>query len=169
MGIPVGCAFFKISSNMTWSAHTTVATVVEKDGRFLCVEEIDGDRTVINQPAGHLDEGESLFAAAVRETLEETAWHVTLTDYLGTYVYKAPNGITYVRHCFIARPDRQDQDAALDTGIIAAHWLTREQLMTGNFLPRSPLVLKAIEDYLAGKRLPLDCITHYLDQASEMT
>lgn len=154
---------------MTWSAHTTVATVVENDGRFLLVEEIDGKRTVINQPAGHLDEGESLFAAAIRETLEETAWHVTLTDFLGTYVYKAPNDITYVRHCFIARPDRQEPDATLDSGIIAAHWLTLEQIKSGLFQARSPLVLKAIEDYLAGKKLPLDTITHYLEQPIEMT
>lgn len=152
---------------MNWSPHSTVATVVERDGRFLLVEEIAGeisgnDETVFNQPAGHLDEGETLFEAAVRETLEETAWHVTLTAFLGTYIYKAVNDITYIRHCFIATPDKHDSSLTLDTGIVAAHWLRSEEIQAPDFAARSPMVLKAVEDYLAGVRLPLSSIHHYL-------
>lgn len=147
---------------MIWTPHSTVATIVEQDGRFLLVEETDDGRTVFNQPAGHLDEGETLFAAAVRETLEETAWHVTLTDYLGTYVYRGPNAVTYIRHCFIAAPERHDSELTLDDGIIAAHWLPAETIFEPGFPVRSPLVRKTLEDYLAGRRLPLDCIYHHL-------
>ena len=147
---------------MTWMPHSTVATVVEKNDKFLLVEEIDNGKTLFNQPAGHLDEGESLFEAAVRETLEETAWHVNLTAFLGTYVYNAKNGITYIRHCFIAQPEKHDPCLSLDTDIIAAHWLTHKEIFAPEFIPRSPLVLKAVEDYLAGIRLPLNTIQHYL-------
>jgi ADP-ribose pyrophosphatase YjhB (NUDIX family) len=147
---------------MIWTPHSTVATVVEKDGKFLIVEETDNGKAVFNQPAGHLDEGETLFTAAQRETLEETAWHVTLTDFLGTYVFKAENDITYIRHCFVAQADSHDPSLPLDDGIIAAHWLSVEEIMAPEFTPRSPLVRKAIEDFLAGTRLPLNSIQHAL-------
>ncbi len=148
---------------MLWHPHTTVATLVEKDGTFLMVEEDDDGRTVFNQPAGHLDEDESLFDAAVRETLEETAWHVTLTNFLGTYVYKgANNGVTYVRHCFIANADQYDPQRSLDDGIIAAHWLSADEIFADSFPARSPLVTKTLEDYLSGRRLPLDTLYHLL-------
>ena len=165
--IKIGCLLFAfliefLALHMIWTAHSTVATVVEQDGKFLMVEEIDNGCTVFNQPAGHLDEGETLFTAAIRETLEETAWHVTLTAFLGNYVYKAPNGLTYVRHCFIATPDSHDATLPLDEGIIAAHWLGTETIFSDNFAPRSPLVGKAIEDYLGGQRMPLDVIQHFI-------
>lgn len=147
---------------MIWSPRSTVATVVEKDGRFLMVEESDGGRTVFNQPAGHLDEGESLFDAAIRETLEETAWHVTLTDFLGNYVYRTSSGITYIRHCFVAVPEHHDPDLTLDAGIIAAHWLDADIILAAAFKARSPMVVKAVQDYLSGRRLPLDSIFHHL-------
>lgn len=148
---------------MPWHPHTTVATLVEKDGTFLMVEEDDDGRTVFNQPAGHLDEDESLFDAAVRETLEETAWHVTLINFLGTYVYKgANNGVTYVRHCFIAKADQHDPRRSLDDGIIAAHWLSADEIFADSFPARSPLVTKTLEDYLSGRRLPLDTLYHLL-------
>lgn len=147
---------------MTWTPHSTVATVIEDNGRFLLVEETDAGRTVFNQPAGHLDEGETLFEAAVRETLEETGWHVTLTDYLGTYVYRAPNDVTYIRHCFIGKAIRHDPALPLDDGIIAAHWLSADDILAPSFAARSPLVTKALEDYLAGTRLPLSSISHHL-------
>jgi 8-oxo-dGTP pyrophosphatase MutT (NUDIX family) len=145
-----------------WTTHSTVATVVEKDGSFLMVEETDGGRTVFNQPAGHLNEGETLLEAAVRETLEETAWHVTLTDFLGTYVYRAPNAVTYIRHCFVALTDSHEPDRVLDDGIIAAHWLDAATILDPGFNARSPLVIKTIQDYLAGRRLPLNSIYHHL-------
>jgi hypothetical protein len=84
-----------------------------------------------------------------------------LTDYLGTYVYRAPNGLTYVRHCFIARPDRHDPDLTLDDGIIGAHWVNAESILGTGFNARSPMVVKAVQDFLNGRRLPLDTVFHY--------
>ena len=146
---------------MIWTPHSTVATVVEQDGKFLFVEETDNGKTVFNQPAGHLDEGETLFAAARRETLEETGWHVSLTDYLGTYVFKAENQITYIRHCFIAQADSHDPSLPLDEGIIAAHWISKDRILSADFAARSPLVKQCLQDYLDGKRYPLDLIHHH--------
>ncbi|HTQ98829.1 MAG TPA: NUDIX hydrolase [Candidatus Acidoferrum sp.] len=146
---------------MVWLAHSAVATVVrDAQGRFLIVEEHDGERVVFNQPAGHLDEGETLFTAAVRETLEETGWDVELTDLIGLYHYPAPNGLTYLRHCFAARPLHHHPERELDTPIIAAHWLTAEQILAPGFNARSPLVALCLRDYLAGKRYPLSLIQH---------
>jgi 8-oxo-dGTP pyrophosphatase MutT (NUDIX family) len=147
---------------MTWLPHSTVATVVEKDGCFLMVEETENGQVVFNQPAGHLDEGETLLEAAVRETFEETGWHVTLTDFLGTYVYKAPNNITYIRHCFVANAESHDPDQPLDDGILGAHWLSADSIMAADFQARSPLVVKAIQDYQAGVRLPLSSFYHHV-------
>src|SRR5688572_33353653 len=144
---------------MTWLAHSSVATIVEKDGLFLMVEEtvdgMDAGQTVFNQPAGHLEEHETLFAAALRETLEETGWHVELTDFLGLYHYPAPNGVTYIRHCFVARALRHDAQRTLDTGIIAAHWLSADTILAPAFNARSPIVSRVLRDYLAGTRYPL--------------
>jgi 8-oxo-dGTP pyrophosphatase MutT (NUDIX family) len=146
---------------MVWLAHSSVATLVEDNGRFLMVEEHDGERVVFNQPAGHLDEGETLFTAAVRETLEETGWDVELTALLGIYHYPAPNGLTYIRHCFTATPLRHHPGRALDTPIIAAHWLSPQQILAPDFNARSPLVTACLRDYLAGKRYPLSLIQHF--------
>lgn len=149
---------------MTWLAHSSVATIVEKDGLFLMVEELDGARTVFNQPAGHLENGESLFEAALRETLEESAWQVELTDFLGLYHYPAPNGVTYIRHCFVARPLRHHAGRALDTGILAAHWLSADTILAPDFRARSPIVPRVLRDYLRGVRYPLDVIYHHRAQ-----
>lgn len=146
---------------MVWLAHSSVATLVEDNGLFLMVEEHDGDRVVFNQPAGHLDEGETLFAAAIRETLEETAWDVDLTALLGLYHYPAPNGLTYIRHCFVAIPVRHHAGRPLDTPIIAAHWLSAQQILAPDFKARSPLVTACLRDYLSGKRYPLSLIQHF--------
>jgi len=154
------------SPQMTWLAHSSVATVVEKDGLFLMVEEIVDEpphagRTVFNQPAGHLEEHETLFEAAVRETLEESGWHVELTDFLGLYHYPAPNGVTYIRHCFVARPLRHDSTRKLDTGIVAAHWLSADTILAPGFNARSPIVGRVLQDYLRGTRYPLSLIYHH--------
>lgn len=146
---------------MTWYAHSSVATVVEKDGLFLMVEEMDGTRTVFNQPAGHLEANETLFDAAIRETLEETRWQVELTAFIGLYHYPAPNGITYIRHCFAARPLSYSADAKLDDGIIDAHWISSETILAAAFNARSPLVSKVLRDYLSGTRYPLSIIYHH--------
>lgn len=146
---------------MTWLAHSSVATIVERDGLFLMVEETDHGRTVFNQPAGHLEEGETLFEAAVRETLEETAWLVELDSLLGLYHYPAPNGVTYIRHCFIARPLEHRAGQSLDSGIIAAHWLSADTILAADFKARSPIVQRVLRDYLAGTRYPLSLIHHH--------
>lgn len=146
---------------MIWLAHSSVATIVEHDGRFLMVEEQDGDQVVFNQPAGHLDEGETLFAAAVRETLEETGWDVELTAFLGLYHYPAANGVTYIRHCFAAQPLRHHPERELDAPILAAHWLTAEEILADKFPARSPIVGRSLRDYLTGTRYPLSLIHHH--------
>ena len=146
---------------MTWCPHSSVATVVEKDGLFLMVEETDGAATVFNQPAGHLEANETLFEAAIRETLEETCWQVELTDFLGLYHYPAPDGITYIRHCFVARALAHKTDCKLDEGIVAAHWLSASTILAPAFKARSPLVSKVLRDYLKGTRFPLSIIYHH--------
>ena len=146
-----------------WTPHKTVATVVEKDGHFLIVEESIEGKVVYNQPAGHLEEGESLFEGALRETLEETAWLVTLTGFLGLYQYTAEsNRICYVRSCFIAEPRQHVPDKPRDTGVLRALWMTRADLVKRQEQLRSPIVLRVIDDYLAGRHYPLDLV-HYMN------
>lgn len=144
---------------MTWTPHVTTAVIVEDDqGRFLLVEEISGGRRVINQPAGHIEEGESIIAAACREALEETGWRVEPTHFLGLYTYLAPaNGVTYYRFCLIARAVEKLTDQ-LDTDIITTHWLDLAEVRRRRDLLRSPLVLQCIEDYRNGRRFPLDVL-----------
>lgn len=146
---------------MRWTPHATVATIIEQDGKFLCVEEesVSRGQRVINQPAGHIEANERFIDAAIRETLEETAWHVTPTALVGVYVYTAPaNGITYHRYCFVAQADRHDPSLPLDTGIIRALWLSRAELEAQQERLRSPMITRCIDDYLAGIRFPLSLI-----------
>ncbi|AOA58979.1 NUDIX hydrolase [Acinetobacter larvae] len=144
-----------------WTPHVTVATVVERDGCFLLVEEHSKgiSHTVFNQPAGHVEAGETLQQAAIRETLEETAHQVTIDALLGIYTYTPPMfpDRTYYRFCFLAHSIAHHEQRALDQDIVAAHWMSLEQLqLTGR--ARSPLVVKAIADALAGQRYPLSLI-----------
>ncbi|MGB1949875.1 MAG: NUDIX hydrolase [Marinobacter sp.] len=144
---------------MTWTPHATVAVIVEDDdGRFLLVEEVSSGLVVFNQPAGHIEEDEAILDAMRRETLEETGWQVEPTHFLGLYTYKTPaNGVTYYRFCYSARAVKKVSER-LDDGIIAAHWLTVDEVgLLGEKL-RSPLVLKCIEDYRNGRRFPLDVV-----------
>ncbi|MGG2397116.1 NUDIX hydrolase [Pseudomonas sp. SH1-B] len=144
---------------MQWQPHITVATVIEDQGRFLFVEELKAGKMVLNQPAGHLEANESLRQAALRETLEETAWEVELTGLLGIYLYVAPsNGVTYQRVCFIARPLRHDPERALDSDISGITWLTRDELAAQPERWRSELVLRCVDDYLAGISGPLELV-----------
>ena len=147
--------------NSRWTPHATVATLIEHDGLFLMVEEIaELGTAVINQPAGHIEEGESVAAAALRETREETGWDVRLDALLGIYIYPAPNGITYHRYCIIATALAPVANAVLDKGIIGPRWISLEELRRSTQL-RSPMVLRCVEDYVAGKRYPLELITEY--------
>jgi len=144
---------------MTWAPHVTVATIIERDNRFLMVYEDADGKLVYNQPAGHLDPDETLQQAAIRETLEETGWTVRLTGVVGVNLYTAPsNGITYCRSTFIAEALTQDKSRALDTGIIEAVWLTYEELLERKDQLRSPMTLQIIEEYRAGRRFPLEVI-----------
>lgn len=145
---------------MRWSPHVTVATVIEHQGRFLLVEERTkhGD-VVFNQPAGHVENGETLEQAAIRETLEETGWDVSLDHVIGIYVLPSPKDpdVTYYRICFAARAVRHHPERALDDGILQAVWMTPEELIASE-RARSALVPLCIADYRAGKRYPLDLI-----------
>ena len=144
---------------MRFTPHVTVATIVEDNGRFLMVEELAEGRAVFNQPAGHLEADESLIQAALRETLEETAWEVELTGVVGIYLYTAPsNGVTYQRVCFTAKALKHHPDYPLDEGIVRARWLTRDELMAVRDDWRSELIIRCIDDYLAGQRHSLELI-----------
>jgi ADP-ribose pyrophosphatase YjhB (NUDIX family) len=139
--------------------HITVATVVERAGKFLMVKEKSGGRLVYNQPAGHVELNESLLDAAIRETLEETAWRVNLEQLLGIYQYTSPeNGITYIRHCFIAKAIEPRTGRNLDKDITEAVWVSLEGLEQRESEMRSPLVLEVIRDYLKGIGYPLRLI-----------
>ena len=144
----------------SFEPHITVATIVEQDGRFLFVREDDGNgQLVLNQPAGHVEAGESLIQAAFRETLEETAWQVEATDLLGTYIYQPHlRGGVYYRFCFVARALQHDPGQRLDEGIVEALWLTPAEVTARKDEHRSPLVARCLDDYLSGQRLPLASI-----------
>lgn len=150
-----------------WYPRKTVAVVVEQQdnlkdplrSRFLMVEERSDGKIVFNQPAGHLDPGESLAAAALREALEETGWDLELTAFLGLYHYVAPKGQdSYIRSCFVARAVAERPGYLLDPDVIAARWLSLAELQQRPDQIRSPLVLPVIEDYLAGRSYPLQSV-----------
>ncbi|NJN47221.1 MAG: NUDIX hydrolase [Candidatus Competibacteraceae bacterium] len=145
---------------MIWTAHVTVATLVEYSGRFLMVEESIDGRSLYNQPAGHLENNETLLTAAVRETREETAWDVELEALVGIYQWHHPeNGETYVRFSFAAERRRHHPDQPLDSGIQRAAWLTQAEIAALQSQWRSPMVMRCIDDYLAGHRYPLSVLT----------
>ena len=145
-----------------WKPHVTVAALVERDGRFLLVEEHTVDGVRLNQPAGHLEENESLVEACVREALEETAHHVAVDALVGIYQWARPSrDITYLRFAFACRDLGEETGRALDEGIIRPVWLTPAELAAQPERLRSPRVLQVIDDYLAGRRYPLELIRHY--------
>lgn len=144
---------------MIWKPNVTVAAVVERQGRFLIVEEDADGKRVYNQPAGHLDEDESLIKAVTRETLEETAWHFEPTALVGVYRWKNTHtGTTYLRVCFTGACHDEEAGRLLDEGIVQAVWLSRDELTALGSRLRSPLVLRCVDDYLAGRRYPLDLL-----------
>jgi len=147
--------------------RVTVASVVERDGRFLVVEERpdSGAGLVINQPAGHVEYGETLLEAVARETFEETAWRFTPEYLVGIYLWATPNAsANYLRVCFAGSVGGHEPDSALDEGIERAVWLSRDELAAQRERLRSPLVLGVIDDYIAGERYPLSALKSFLGQ-----
>ena len=145
-----------------WKPNVTVAAVVERDGRFLLVEEETEEGVRYNQPAGHLDQGESLVEACVREALEETAWHFRPTALIGVYQWPRQRGdTTYLRFAFAGELGAEEVGRPLDAGILRAVWLTPAEIEASRARHRSPLIFQCVQDYLAGRRFPLDLIRHY--------
>lgn len=139
-----------------WKPSLTVAAVIERDARFLLVEEEADGKRVLNQPAGHLDPGEGLAAACAREVLEETAHRFTPEALIGIYRWHyAARDVTFLRFCFRGRLDGAEAGRALDKEILALHWLTSQELRSRQAMHRSPLVMRCVEDYLAGRHFPL--------------
>lgn len=137
----------------------SVATIVERDGRFLLVEERTRGGLRLNQPAGHLEAGETLQAGAVRETLEESAWRVEVTGLVGIYLWQPPDSRrAYLRFSFTATARAQEAGRALDDGIVRALWMTAAEMRGCLARHRTPLVMRCVDDYVAGRRMPLDCI-----------
>lgn len=158
--------------NKRWKPSVTVAAVIEKTvagvQKFLLVEELTRDGLKLNNPAGHLDEGESPLEGCIRETLEETAFHFTPTELVGVYLSRfqrpapgepEPQDITYLRFAFCGTLGEHVQGQALDEGIVRTVWLTADEIRASAHMHRSPLLLTCLEDYLAGRRFPMDLIT----------
>ncbi len=136
-----------------------MAAIAERDGRFLLVEELAGGKAVINQPAGHLEPDETLLDAVIRETREETAWDFVPQALVGIYRWVHPrHRTTFLRFTFIGECSGHDPARELDDGILRALWLSREELQARRSDLRSPLVLRSIDDYRAGRRYPLEVL-----------
>jgi 8-oxo-dGTP pyrophosphatase MutT (NUDIX family) len=146
---------------MQWKPHATVAAMVEQNGKFLLVEEETDRGNRFNQPAGHLEDDETLLQAVIRETLEETAYTFAPSALLGIYHWKHEhNATTYLRFAYIGNVTGHQADLKLDDGIIRAVWMTVDEIRANAVLMRSPQVLICIEDYLKGQRYPLSAVTH---------
>nr|WP_294841098.1 NUDIX hydrolase [uncultured Methylotenera sp.] len=146
---------------MQWKPHATVAAIIEENGKFLLVEETTERGNRFNQPAGHLEDNESLLEAVIRETLEETAYTFEPTSLLGIYHWKHEhNDTTYLRFAYIGRVSQHQPELGLDDGIIRTVWMTADEIRNNAMLMRSPQVITCIEDYLSGKHFPLSVITH---------
>lgn len=146
---------------MSRDTHVVAAAIVERGGRFLVVEERVNGELKLNQPAGHWEDGETLLEAVKREALEESGWEVEPLALLGTYAFKAPElSYTFLRFAFVCEARRHRSELPLDTGIERAVWLTRDELVARRAEHRSPALLACIDDYLAGRRFPLDLVKH---------
>ena len=146
-----------------WKPNVTVAAVIERDGKFMLVEEETSNGLMLNNPAGHLDAGESPTAACSREVLEETTHAFTPTSLIGVYMsrtrrVRTGQDTTYLRFAFCGELGEVQPGAELDTGIVRTLWMTADEIRASVARHRTPLLLRCVEDYLAGKRLPLNSI-----------
>ena len=137
--------------------HLTVATVVVRQNQYLMVKEFDSGKLVINQPAGHVEPGEDIIDAAIRETYEETGWHVDINGFIGVYSFKSPTtGVTYYRLALSAAVVSEDKHATIDTDIHQVLWLSAEQIRQNSKQLRSDLVIKCLNDFECGEIYPLE-------------
>lgn len=147
---------------MIWKPNVTVAAVIERDGRFLLVEEETRQGLRFNQPAGHWESNETLTAGTIREALEESAYDIEPQYLIGIYRWHASESdTTFLRFAFGGVVTAHHPERTLDAGIVRTVWLTIDEIRANQALHRSPLVLRCIEDYLANKRYPLDILVHY--------
>lgn len=152
------------TSKARWKPNVTVAALIERDGRFLLVEEDTSDGLLLNNPAGHLDPGESPIQGVIRETLEETTRAFTPEGFLGMYMSRfrrtrTGEDITYLRLAFFGSVSEADPALQLDEGIVRAVWMTADEIRACPERHRSPLLLECLESYLAGERYPLSILT----------
>ena len=146
---------------MIWTPHVTVAAVIEREGRFLFIEEEDEGVPVFNQPAGHWEPGETLVDACIREALEESACRFVPRHLVGIYGWKHEAAdITYLRFAYCGDIEGFEEGRALDKGILRAVWMGADELRAQGSRLRSPLVTRCVEDYVAGRRYPLDMVGH---------
>ncbi|MFL2499285.1 MAG: NUDIX hydrolase [Porticoccaceae bacterium] len=143
--------------------HLTVATIVVKDNRYLMVKEIDNGQLVINQPAGHVETGEDIIDAAIRETYEETGWHVAIKEFLGIYsATSSETGITYYRLAFTGEAIALDKKAVIDSDIEQVVWMESNEIHQNKDQLRSELVIDCLNDYEQGKVFPLELFRNRL-------
>jgi 8-oxo-dGTP pyrophosphatase MutT (NUDIX family) len=149
---------------MVWKPHVTVAAIIERDGRFLLVEEHTSSGLQFNQPAGHLEENESLIEAVKREVYEESAWQFEPEYLVSIQLWrKRPRAPSFLRCCFSGQCHSHDPNQALDEGVVATHWLTRDEIHNRRHRMRSPLVSIAVDEYLSGQRYPLELLKSFID------
>ena len=151
---------------MRFKPNVTVAAVIEQDGKFLLIEENIEGRLMLNQPAGHLERGETLAQAVAREALEESAHPFTPQFLVGVYHWpNEPKDVTYLRFAFGGAAGPQQAGRVLDTGIVRTLWMTREEVAASRARHRSPYVLACVDDYLAGRRFPLELVRNFGTEA----
>ena len=149
---------------MVWKPHVTVAAIIERDNRFLFVEEHTASGLKFNQPAGHLEPDEDFITAVKREVYEETAWQFEPEYLVSIQLWrKNPEYPTFLRLCFSGQCHSHEPDKALDEGIVATHWLSHAEIVAQHHRLRSPLVLLSLDNYLDGQQYPLSLLKNFLD------
>lgn len=154
---------------MVWKPDVTVAAIAEREGRFLLVEERSAGRIVLNQPAGHLEDGETLLQAVARETLEESAWEFTPRAVVGVYLWRPAHlSKTFLRIAFAGDLGTHDPLRPLDHGVLRTRWLSRDEIAAPSVRLRGPLVLQCVDDYIAGARHPLALLNHLISSPASL-